>query len=85
MAVDRKMTKSIGEHWTCSELARRGWASTLTRDGIERTDILAVGTLLEERPRVEVQVKSATQEKQLEAVRWTLGSLIPHLARSDAE
>jgi hypothetical protein len=85
MAVDRRTTKSIGEHWVCNEFARHGWAPTLNRDGIARTDILAVGTHLEERPRVEVQVKSATQGGRLESVRWTLGSLIPQLARSDAE
>lgn len=83
--VDRQMTKSIGEHWVCSELARRGWAPALTRDGIERTDILAVGTLLEDRPRVEVQVKSATQNGVLESVRWPLGKLVPQFSRSDAE
>lgn len=83
--VDRKMTKSVGEHWACSELARHGWAPALTRDGIARTDILAVGTHLEDRPRVEVQVKSATQEKQLHQVSWQLGRLVPQLAQSDAE
>jgi hypothetical protein len=32
----------------------------LTRDGITRTDILAVGTLLPDRPTVEIQVKTAS-------------------------
>jgi serine protease AprX len=31
--ADNKLTKSIGEHWTCAELARRGWSPALTRDG----------------------------------------------------
>lgn len=56
---DTKMTKMTGEHWACATLARLGWAPTLTRDGIERTDILAVGTHIEDRPRIEVQVKTS--------------------------
>ena len=39
--ADTKQTKSIGEHWAASELARRGWAPAFTRDGLARTDILA--------------------------------------------
>jgi hypothetical protein len=35
--ADTKMTKSAGEHWVCSVLARHGWAAALTRDGLERT------------------------------------------------
>ncbi len=41
-APDRKLTGSAGEHHVCSMLARYGWAASLTRDGLERTDILAV-------------------------------------------
>lgn len=48
--ADTKMTKSVGEHWTCATLARHGWAPALTRDGMERTDILAVATHLQARP-----------------------------------
>lgn len=58
--VDRKMTKTVGEHWVCAALARHGWAPALTRDGIARTDILAVGTRLAHRPTVEIQVKTAS-------------------------
>lgn len=56
--ADNKMTKSAGEHWVCSVLARLGWAAALTRDGLERTDILAVHS---QPPRrmIEVQVKTA--------------------------
>lgn len=53
------MTKSAGEHWVCSVLASAGWGAALTRDGLERTDILAVradGT----RRMIEVQVKTAS-------------------------
>ena len=38
------MTKSAGEHWVCSVISRRNWGVALTRDGLERTDILAVRT-----------------------------------------
>ena len=58
MAVDKKLIKSAGEHWVCSVLSRLGWAAALTRDGIERTDVLAA------RPdgrHVSIQVKT-TQE-----------------------
>jgi predicted AAA+ superfamily ATPase len=56
--ADTKQTKTIGEHLVASELARRGWAPALTRDGLERTDILAVDTGPSRR-MVEIQVKSA--------------------------
>lgn len=39
--ADNKLVKSAGEHWTCAVLARFGWAAALTRDGVERTDVLA--------------------------------------------
>lgn len=85
--ADHKMTKSIGEHWACSELARRGWAPALTRDGLARTDILAVGTHLPGRPQIEVQVKSATELKNAQATSWFLGTTgTPKaLAHSDRE
>jgi hypothetical protein len=38
--VDSKLTKTVGEHWVCATLARHDWAPALTRDGLERTDIL---------------------------------------------
>lgn len=55
--MDKKLVKSVGEHWVCSELVRRGWATALTRDGLARTDILAVNTELPDRPMIEVQVR----------------------------
>ena len=57
--VDTKQTKTVGEHHVASELARRGWAPALTRDGLERTDILAVHTV--GRRQIEVQVKPASR------------------------
>jgi hypothetical protein len=52
------MTKSAGEHWVCSVLARNGWAAALTRDGLERTDILAVQVAADSRTPIEIQVKA---------------------------
>jgi hypothetical protein len=80
---DTKMTKSVGEHWVCAELSRRGWASALTRDGLERTDILAVGTHLAGRPTIEVQVKTATGIK--DTTSWPLGTKAQHAAVSERE
>jgi hypothetical protein len=56
--ADTKQTKTIGEHAVAAELARHGWAPAMTRDGLERTDILAVEQS-GNRTMVEVQVKAA--------------------------
>jgi hypothetical protein len=58
--ADNKATKSAGEHWVCSVLARQGWGAALTRDGLERTDILAVDPTAEPRHTIEAQVKTCT-------------------------
>ena len=71
--TDTKQTKTIGEHHVASELARRGWAPAMTRDGIARTDILAVMTKGDYRRLVEIQVKTATGPK-FEDISWPLGS-----------
>jgi len=52
-------------------LARHGWGAALTRDGLERTDILAVRTS-EPRQMIEVQVKSANDVGG--TTSWPLGS-----------
>lgn len=62
--IDTKLTGSAGEHYVCSMLARYGWAASLTRDGLERTDVLAVHST--ERHMIEVQVK-AVRTGQLDA------------------
>lgn len=54
--IDTKLTGSAGEHYVCSMLARYGWAASLTRDGLERTDLLAVHSI--RRDMIEVQVKT---------------------------
>lgn len=71
--TDTKQTKTIGEHHVAAELARRGWAPAMTRDGIARTDILAVMTNNENRRLVEIQVKTARGPK-FEGISWRLGS-----------
>ncbi|HIY65452.1 MAG TPA: hypothetical protein H9830_04170 [Candidatus Agrococcus pullicola] len=57
--ADTKQTKTFGEHHVAAELARHGWAPALTRDGLERTDFLAVLADPENRRMVEIQVKTA--------------------------
>ena len=56
--ADNKLIKSAGEHWVCSVLSRLGWAAALTRDGVERTDILAANL---DGKHISIQVKT-TQE-----------------------
>lgn len=82
--MDSKQVKTVGEHWVCSELARRSWAPALTRDGLERTDILAVSTNLVGRPRVEVQVKTASKPSARVA-NWPLGKTIEQFDQSGFE
>ncbi len=77
--ADTKQTKTIGEHHVCSVLARYGWAPALTRDGLERTDILAVQTTGERRT-IEVQVKSIRA-----SASWPLGLKSQSLAVNDRE
>ena len=55
---DKKLTKSVGEHWACTVLAGLGWAASLTRDGVARTDVLAVH--MESGAMVSAQVKAAS-------------------------
>lgn len=71
--ADTKQTKTIGEHHVASELARRGWAPALTRDGLERTDILAVHAEGPGRRQIEIQVKSAKGARP-ERIKWPLGN-----------
>lgn len=70
--VDTKQTKTIGEHHVAAELARRGWAPALTRDGLERTDILAVLADPQNRRLIEIQVKTA-RGAVWNAISWPLG------------
>lgn len=70
--MDTKQTKTIGEHHVAAELARRGWAPALTRDGLERTDILAALTDPQNRRLVEIQVKTA-RGAVWKSISWPLG------------
>src|SRR5690625_7720656 len=72
--VDTKQTKTVGEHHVASELARRGWAPALTRDGLERTDILAVHSGSIGRRQIEVQVKAARSEERRVGTGWEGGA-----------
>ena len=80
--VDTKMTKSAGEHWVCSVLSRLNWGAALTRDGLERTDILAVRAD-DSRQMIEVQVKTATGAT--DKTSWPLGSKSQLASRTDRE
>ncbi len=82
VVADTKQTKSIGEHQVCSMLARFDWAPALTRDGLERTDILAVQTQ-GDRPMIEVQVKSIRGVG--DDVSWPLGLKAQSPAAHDRE
>jgi hypothetical protein len=66
VATDTKLAASAGEHHVCAELARRNWAPSLTRDGLPRTDILAVHTVSP--VMIEVQVKTSRT-----VLGWMLG------------
>jgi hypothetical protein len=57
--------------------------SSVNRDGLERTDILAVGTYRPHRPTVEIQVKTATDRG--EPTNWLLGTKAQLLSESDHE
>ena len=64
-------------------LARAGWSPALTRDGIARTDILALATHLETRPAIEIQVKNATGSGP--NMKWFLGKNTQDVDRSGRE
>lgn len=82
MVVDTKQTKSIGEHYACAMLARHDWAPALTRDGLARSDILAVQTTGDRR-MIEVQVKSIRGSQPKSS--WPLGPHSQSFAVSDRE
>lgn len=70
MARDNKLTKSIGEHFVCSVLAQVGWAASLTRDGIARTDVLAIHS--DTGAMIQVQVKTSSTWNR---PSWHLGAI----------
>ncbi|OLT53439.1 hypothetical protein BJF89_17595 [Corynebacterium sp. CNJ-954] len=70
--VDTKQSKTAGEYHVAAELARRDWAPALTRDGLARTDILAVNTVRPDRRQIEIQVK-ASRGPVTKNTSWALG------------
>jgi hypothetical protein len=78
---DTKLRGSAGEHYVCSMLARYGWAASLTRDGLERTDVLAVHSV--ERDMIEGQVKTIRTGKWMLGRKGTLSDpLRPRVVRT---
>ena len=78
--ADTKLVKARGEHWVCSVLAGLGWSVALTRDGLERTDILA--SHAQTSRMIEVQVKAASHTAK---PNWLLNKKAQQVARSDRE
>lgn len=68
----------------CSVLSRFGWAAALTRDGIARTDILAVQTEAT-RLMIEVQVKGAQDVGRGSRTKWMINDHAQEFAESDRE
>jgi hypothetical protein len=66
--ADTKLVKTQGEDWACSVLAGLGWAVALTRDGLERTDIVGAEALSGR--MIQVQVKAASHSLR---PTWALG------------
>ena len=80
MRTDTKMTKSAGEHWVCSVLAGLGWAASLTRDGLARTDLLAIN--VDSGRQVSVQVKTSSWGPR---PNWIFGGKGTEAARTSGE
>jgi hypothetical protein len=80
---DTKLVESAGEHWVCFALARLGWGAALTRDGLERTDVLAVRANDLDRRMVEIQVKASSGFADY--TRWRINEKAQQPALSDRE
>jgi hypothetical protein len=78
--TDTQLVKLAGEHWVCSAMAQYGWAAALTRDGLARSDLLAVHTASGR--MVEVQVKASSPCAE---ANWPLGTKAELPARSEGE
>jgi hypothetical protein len=66
--LDKKLTGSAGEHMVCGVLAQFNWAAALTREGVARTDVLAVNA--ETSRTVSLQVKNYVGQD------WFAGQLV---------
>jgi hypothetical protein len=68
--VDNKLRGSAGEYLVCGALPQLGWAAALTRDGLARTDVLAVNTVTGR--TITIQVKT-TGGKAARLAKWRVG------------
>ncbi len=78
--LDKKLTGSAGEHLVCGVLAQFNWAAALTREGVARTDVLAVNA--ETSRTVSLQVKT-TWGKTGWLANWLLGNVLLSTAPSE--
>jgi hypothetical protein len=69
--MDKQNRGAAGEYLVCGLLAELDWVPALTREGIARTDILAVHA--ETRRMVTIQVKTHSCDMG-EPARWALGN-----------
>jgi len=67
--VDTKMTKTVGEHWGLHDTSPARLGSRSDSRWIARTDTLAVGTLLPNRPMIEIQIPSTSADRPLITVK----------------
>ncbi|MHB8246490.1 MAG: hypothetical protein ACYDGN_14300 [Acidimicrobiales bacterium] len=82
MPADKKLVGSSGEHLVCAVLAQLGWAAALTRDGLARTDLLAVDASTGRAVTIQVKTTWVAAGKQAE---WTCGLKDLEPARSPTE
>jgi hypothetical protein len=80
--ADTKLTKSAGEYFVCYQLARHKWAASLTRDALERTDVLASHT--PSGALVAIQVKAANADAAA-TLPWPVGTKAIQPPRGDNE
>lgn len=73
---------SAGEHLVCGVLAQFNWAAALTREGVARTDVLAVNA--ETARTISIQVKTA-RVKTGSMAKWLLGMKDVQPARASSE
>ena len=71
--LDKKLTGSAGEHLVCGVLAQFNWAAALTREGVARTDVLAVNA--ETSRTVSIQVKT-TWVNTGSLANWFVGTVL---------
>ena len=79
---DKKLRGSAGEYLVCGVLAQFGWAAGLTRDGLARTDAVAVHA--ESDRAISLQVKT-TGVGEGKPARWRVGEKDTRSSTSDSE